>query len=378
MTPALSVLIPVRTADFALYRKRLALRSTLDLTEIESIVIDDGSPQDAAAEIATFCADQGFQYLRLDTGNQPFSLARSRNAGLHAAGSHAVYMDDADLIYRGDFFQAVTAQINLLEETPFNFLSIPAVYLTATATKKVFADNCLDKSYGRVINALLLEDPKGSLSNSVVESYAPASGVIALNRDLALRTGAYDEAFTGWGGEDRDFIFRLLCSNEKIARPSHFNKTKSWDMNDTLAFEGWRALHRVHGEFMARHGLYAVHLHHEKMAWRSPIASGRNMRMAAEKALAMQPNEREDKQVFDLRQSVLFDIYRTNDLYSSMGSTHSLMTRVQEVNRLKEQVHGVVRPLHKKLRKLLISPMGFLADSRFRSLRAVARFFSGK
>lgn len=377
MTPALSVLIPVRTADFAFYRKRLALRAALDLAGIETMVIDDGSPQDAAVEIARFCANQGFHYLRLETGDQPFSLARSRNAGLRAAGSPTVYMDDADLIYRHDFFQAVTAQVKLLAQTPFTFLSIPAIYLTAAATEKVFSDNCLDTSYVQVVNALLLEDPKGSLSNSVVESYAPASGVIVLNRELALRTGAYDESFSGWGGEDRDFIFRLLCSNEKIGLPSHFNETKSWNMNDTLAFEGWRSLHRLHGEFMARHGLYAVHLHHEKLVWRSPVSSGRNMRMAAEKALATPAAGRAGKQVFDLRQSVLFDIYRTNDLSRATGTTRSLMARVQSVNRLKERRQGMARPLSKKLRKLLVSPMSFLTDSRFSSLRALARFFRG-
>jgi len=159
MTPALSVLIPVRTVDFAFYRKRLALRAALDLDGIETMVIDDGSPQNAAVEIATFCADQGFQYLRLDTGDQPFSLARSRNAGLRAAGSPAVYMDDADLIYRRDFFQDVVAQLNGLAQTPFSFLSMPAVYLTAGASAKVFTDACLGESYVQVVHALLLEDP---------------------------------------------------------------------------------------------------------------------------------------------------------------------------------------------------------------------------
>ena len=38
----LSVLVPLRTEDFAFYKARLALRSALDLAGVETIVIDDG------------------------------------------------------------------------------------------------------------------------------------------------------------------------------------------------------------------------------------------------------------------------------------------------------------------------------------------------
>jgi predicted glycosyltransferase involved in capsule biosynthesis len=375
MATALSVLIPLRTDDFAFYRARLALRAALNLADVETIVVDDGSPQSVAAEISGFCATQGFQYLRLATGDQPFSFARSRNAGLRAASSPSVYMDDADLIYRRDFFQAVVAQLNGLAQTPFSFLSMPAVYLTAGASAKVFADACLDASYLQVVHALLLEDPKGSPANAVVESYAPASGVIALSRELALRTGGYDESFSGWGGEDRDFIFRLLCANEQMSLPASFNETKSWNLNDTLAFEGWRALHRLHGEFMARQGLYAVHLHHKKLPWRGPVSSGRNMRLAAEKALSMQVANLPMAGRMDLRHSVLFDVYRAHDLLGATGSPGALMERLNAANRLKARTQGHVRPWHKKLQKLLVSPLGFFADSRYGLLRALARLF---
>lgn len=373
MITSLSVLIPLRTDNFAFYRKRLVLRDALDLAEIETIIIDDGSSQDVAVEIAKFCADRSFKYVRLETHNLPFSLARSRNAGLQVASSPAVYMDDADLVYRYDFFQAVVAQVKLLEKTPFNFLSIPAVYLTASATEKVFSDGCLDTSYLQVMHALLLEDPKGSSANSVVESYAPASGVIALNRELAMVTGAYDESFSGWGGEDRDFIFRLLCNNEKIGIPPSFNETKSWNLNDTLAFEGWRALHRLHGEFMARHGLYAVHLHHDKLPWRGTVSSVRNMRLAAEKAMAIKVDDLPKAGRFDWRSSVLFDIYRTSSLLNAEGSPDVLINLINKSNRARVYAQGTKRSTQAKLRKFMTSPVTFFSDSRFVFLRALAR-----
>jgi len=373
---SLSVLVPLRTDDFAFYRSKLVLRDALDLSDVETVVVDDGSAPVAAAQIEEFCHQRGYVYVRLDTVNEPFSLSRARNAGLRAARSEFVYMDDADLVYPHSFFQAVQVQLRLLHHTPFNFLGVPAVYLTAAASASVVADASLDASYPRVVQALLLEDPKGGPKNEVVQSYAPASGVLALRRELALQLGGYDETFVGWGGEDRDFVFRLLAANQQLPLPDRFRQTETWNLNDTLLFQGWRALHRLHGEFMARQGLYAVHLHHEKLSWRRPVSSGRNMQLAAENALATPVVERVEGQVFDLRQSVLFDIYRKNDLLDSADS-RSLMERLQEANRLKERVRGVQRPLSKKLRKLMISPLDFFADSRFWSLRAVAKFFRG-
>lgn len=376
MASGLSVLVPVRTDDFAFYRKRLALRAALDLNQVETVIIDDGSPPAVAAEIADFCAAQSFEYLRMETADRPFSLARSRNAGVQAARSSWVYMDDADLVYRRDFFQEVIAQLKLLYQTPFNFVSIPAVYLTADASTQVFKDGCLDPSYRQVVHALLLENPKGSSKNRVVESYAPASGVVALSKGLALQVGGYDESFSGWGGEDRDFIFRLLCANEKIGLPENFNETRSWNLNDTLAFDGWRSLHRLHGEFMARQDMYAVHLHHKRQAWRTEISSAKNMRLADGKALSVKMTDLPMRERFDWMQSVLFDSYRLHGVLRKKNKKNASSASVNDVGRLRDAASGKEYSLRKKMRKFLISPAGFLRDSRYAALRVLARFVS--
>jgi predicted glycosyltransferase involved in capsule biosynthesis len=374
-SPLLSVVVPLRTDDFAFYSARLMLRDALVLENVETVVVDDGSSAAVAVQIESFCKQRGYAYVRLESSSQPFSLSRARNAGLRAACGEFVYLDDADLVYITGFFQAVLNQLQLLHATPFNFLSVPAVYLTAAASSQVFADGGLNGSYPRVVQALLLEDPKGGPRNEVVEHYAPASGVMALRRDLALQVGGYDEAFTGWGGEDRDFVFRLLAINAKLPLPAAFRTTEPWNLNDTLVFQGWRSLHRIHGEFLARQGLYAVHLHHEKLAWRKPMASGTNMKRAAEKALNTPVAERLANELFDLKSSLLFDVYRASSLLEYEDAHVELMDSVHEINRAKEVSQKVRRPLGSKLRKLLMSPRAFLGDSRFAALRAVSRLF---
>ena len=372
--PLMSVVVPLRTDDFAFYSKRLALRDSLFLKNIQTVVVDDGSSDKAAAEINFFCKERGYEYIRLESGSQPFSLSRARNAGLQAAQSEFIYFDDADLVYTEAFFQSLLNQLKLIDRTPFNFFSLPTIYLTEAGSGQVIANNVVDTIYPRVLQALLLEDPKGGPANEMIESYAPASGVLVLRRDLALQLGGYDESFVGWGGEDRDFIFRLLAINDKLPLPSAFNQTEPWNLNDTLVFQGWRSLHRIHGEFMARQGLYALHLYHEKLDWRKPFASAQNMKRAAEKAMLITKAERMAERVFDLQSSILFDTYRSSQLLWHKDLTSELIERMNEVNRIKEKLPGAKQDFWKKFRKFMESPRSFLADSRYRLFRAASHF----
>src|SRR5690606_15498515 len=109
----------------------------------------------------------------------------------------------------------------------------------------------------------------GSEDNATIEHFAPATGILAMRRKLAYRVGLYDTAFEGWGGEDRDLAFRLLFANDKITKPELFGTTKPWNLNTTSAFEGWRSLYRLHGDYLSRKGLYGYHLYHPKNEWRA-------------------------------------------------------------------------------------------------------------
>ncbi len=375
--PKLSVVIPLRTNGFDFYRSRLLLRDKLRMRQIETLVVDDGSPEPVAKQIEDFCIERSYRYVRLDTQENSFSLSRARNAGLTAAQGKFVYMDDADLAYPCNFFESVVSQLQVLENTPFNFLSFPAVYLAESASAKVLEDQNFDSAYPRIIQALLLEDPKGSPRNLIVKNYAPASGVVALRRDLALSLGGYDEEFSGWGGEDRDFVFRLLADNPEIELPASFCDTESWNLNDTLIYRGWRSLHRLHGEFMARQGLYAVHLYHPDNAWRSQFSSARNMKRAAVKTRKTTIVDRRFESSFDLRNSILFDIYRASALVEKTDeSTVHLPELIQVANRTKDIIRKDKVKLSKnKVRKLLVSPRTFFADSRFLFFRVFARIF---
>lgn len=276
----LTLIIAVRTSDFSDYAKRLQLRDALDLANVDTILVDDGSPASVSTEVEAFCRERGYNYIRLQTEEFPFSLSRARNAGIDTSSTEWICFEDIDLAYRSDFYQRLMRELDLLEETPFNFLTVPAVYLSAAQSERVFA-NGMDAEYERALTAALLEDPRGHDINSSLQHYAPASSVVAVRRKTALYVGAFDENFAGWGGEDRDFVFRLLLVNDRIEKPSEFQVTKTWNLNDTTQFDGWRALYRMHGDYLARKGMYAFHLFHEILSWRSGQS---NIKLASEKA----------------------------------------------------------------------------------------------
>jgi predicted glycosyltransferase involved in capsule biosynthesis len=284
--PLLTIILAVRTSDFAFYESRLKLRDRCDLSGVSTVVVDDGSPEQESLRIKSFCEARNWQYVYIDSGHIPFCLSRARNFGLQWANSEWIYIDDADMAYPQDFFQKLIDELFLLDQTPFNFLTIPAVYLTADATSQVQETVEIDSHIPWLLSRTLLENPRGSPeSNSAIQSFSPASAMLAMRRKTALTAGAYDTDFEGWGGEDRDFVFRLLALNTKLAKPKKFADTKNWSLNDTHCFEGWRSLYRLLGDYMTRKGFYAFHLFHEPNAWREPKSATKNLEHAKRKAI---------------------------------------------------------------------------------------------
>ena len=281
----LSVILPVRTDDFAFYAERLKFRDNCDLTDVSTVLVDDGSPEGVSREIEAFCGERDWQYVFVNTREDKFSSPRARNVGIQVATSEWIFSDDADIIYERDFFQRLLKELAILDETPFNFLTIPAIYLSRSASERISSSGEIDSHIPWLLSRTLTEDSRGNCENNqVVQHFAPASGILAARRKTVLQAGAYDTAFEGWGGEDRDLVFRLLQLNPYLVKPREFEVTKNWNLNDTCQYEGWRALYRLVGDYMARKGFYAFHQYHDRNVWRADAGAKANLKLAAEKA----------------------------------------------------------------------------------------------
>ena len=194
-------------------------------------------------------------------------------------------MEDADIVYAPDTFQRLIRETELLEETPFNFLSIPTIYVAEGPSAEVITTGYLTETMAeRLVTKMLVSSPLDTAEGIDIQHFIPASGLILTRRDTALGVGAYDEAFQGWGGEDRDFIYRLLHANPQLNRPASFYATINDNMNRIHEFKGWRAAFRLHGDYLAAKGIYAFHLYHPKLGWKNQEGTRANIAYAAQKA----------------------------------------------------------------------------------------------
>jgi hypothetical protein len=196
-------------------------------------------------------------------------------------------MEDVDIVYANDFYSRLIVEVDLLEETPFNFLSVPVVYLKEDISESIFQSGYIDGYIPQILTAAQFENPKGGDQNRIVESFSPATALFVVRKCTLMHVGAYDEYFEGWGGEDRDVAYRLLSFNDKLKKPEEFEITKNWNLNDTSEYKGWRSAYRLTGDYLAAKGFYGFHLFHEKLDWRTNAGGVQNINFAKDKAVAL-------------------------------------------------------------------------------------------
>ncbi|TWG96698.1 putative glycosyltransferase involved in capsule biosynthesis [Mesorhizobium sp. J18] len=288
----LSVIIPLRANENIDVIERLCWKAIPEDSQIEVVISDDGSSN--ARAIKSLCNSRGWRYVRLRTADAPFSLSRARNAGIRAAMGEYLYFEDVDFLHRGDFYQNLLDLLPSFDEAPFNFASIPTLFLTDNASNKLIENITDRKEFDRIFTSYIQRLPftNPDEPNDLCNSYAIIGSNILLRRDLCFHIGLFDEFFNGWGGEDRDFVFRLLHHNSHLLRPANFSSTKNWKPHRTNAFEGWRSVYRLHGDWLKSLGIYAVHIYHPENAWKEPEIRRLNFEYAERKATEIETGRR--------------------------------------------------------------------------------------
>lgn len=188
----------------------LTLASTARQTLMpdEVIIADDGSGPATRAVI-----ERWRQRLPLEHVWQPdegFRVARSRNNAIAAARSDYIICMDGDMILHPRFVEDHAACAR-----PDVFIQGVRPRLSQAATAALLRTGGIDVplfSPGMERRAYAIRSPLLSRVASRVESRL--AGIQGCNQSYwrrhALQINGYDERFTGWGPEDREFAARLL------------------------------------------------------------------------------------------------------------------------------------------------------------------------
>lgn len=233
--------------------------------DVYYIIVDSSCDKNTNNKVKNICHKNEWDYIYIGA-DANFNHSKNRNAGIKAAKTEFIIFEDIDLIQDLHFYENIRTQLlNKWNNIPFNFVSIPVAYLSRDLSTKIINE---EVNIGDVCDII-----KNALSfnydvDKYIDHYIPQSSVLILKRTLALFVGGFDENFTLWGGEDRDFVFRMLACNTRIALPKDFSYTSTEYGHNINKYVGWKSLWTIHGDYGYEKGFMSFHLYHEERTWR--------------------------------------------------------------------------------------------------------------
>ncbi|MEM6603765.1 MAG: glycosyltransferase [Pseudomonadota bacterium] len=263
MQTFLSVIVSVRlTEEREDILERLSFAKS-HLTEsnienIEHILVDDGSQSDKAAQLKERCTELNISYLSTEASpDSMFNLARARNFGAQQASGRFILFLDADILPYPGFYNDIFKEIELqtLEKRSDLFLMCPVLYFkeetlpayqqTPDRFKKDFLQNILLEGHMQTIDYV---------------SYG--TSCILTDRLYYLSIGGQNTQFEGWGYEDYEFTTRMIALAPLFPHPRHYTHMGGNFMT-LRTYEGWKAVYRLYGLWLARKGMFLIHVPHK-------------------------------------------------------------------------------------------------------------------
>ncbi|MDO6589462.1 glycosyltransferase [Loktanella sp. D2R18] len=256
----LSIIVPFRdegVAEWYLPRLEALCSQFPKLDDMEFIVVDSGSVDDAQEKCRNICQKTGVAYHYHDTAGQTFSIGAARDFGACKASGRAVTFFDIDWRVPDDFWPRLLSFMKTygISDYKKRFFVIPALYLTETGTQE-FQETNDDNRFQEFYLRWLMGDTDS------IQNMAPCSSVMVVDRYHYLSIGGHNPAFKGHGFEDFELLHRLLEEEGRLPKPDVFQKdAKTWD---TATYNGFRSRLALLGRPAMLSNLFVVHLWHPR------------------------------------------------------------------------------------------------------------------
>ncbi|WP_084186861.1 glycosyltransferase [Andreprevotia chitinilytica] len=256
----ISVVIPTyNRAELLRYTLESLRQQTLDKTQFEVIVVDDGGSDNSEAVVKEFADDLNVKYFwQEDDG---FRAGKARNIGTAiAVGKYIVYIDTGVLMAT----YALEEHLRIHQSAAYPTVIIGYVYGFEIDNEMV--DKIIDVIDYRDADATInyLHEHKAldirqrqydELGENITNWPAPFDILwtchVSAEREELLKAGLFDEAFNSWGGEDVDLGVRLylnknLFTMERTACSFHWpHKKEVADHKESSA----NAAERIHNKY---------------------------------------------------------------------------------------------------------------------------------
>ena len=198
--PPLAVIVPVdlarRPRHLLARLDTLAAHPGMEAIEIVVAHNDRGTRHDRALRRRM----AAFAHVTLASAphyDGPVNCARLRNQAVAAAAAPVLMLLDADIHPDPALFLACAG---LVAGGAIPLAMLPCLYLSQWASRRLQAGRM---SAQEIVAAYL------AFSRRHFQHMASPSSIVALRREDYWRAGGFDEAFTGHGYEDFDFLLRL-------------------------------------------------------------------------------------------------------------------------------------------------------------------------
>jgi chondroitin synthase len=207
--PCVSVVIPYYRRHRTILQSLYAMtRLDYDLSKIEILVVDDGSPDEDKPNLDPFQSSLDIKYLYLQ--DEGYRVSAVRNLGVACAKYDYILIVDCDIVVSPKF---MTAHINILRQSK-NVISIglrdsydtPIGIEPIEFSKHSTKDLNVPKLKRDWRLAKLEKSTDNPTSNAAWRLCS--GGNMGFHKSLFKKIGRFNERFVFWGGEDNEWAYR--------------------------------------------------------------------------------------------------------------------------------------------------------------------------
>jgi predicted glycosyltransferase involved in capsule biosynthesis len=256
----LSVIIPIRVCsdrEYVLSNLKRQLAETLEVKLVNFLIVDSGSNEHYSRILKSICKGHNVKYLFHDTRGETFSVGAARDFGAQYALSDIIMFMDVDLAWDNSFYEKMVDEIRLRKMTVYinSFFLVPCFYLSEKGSNE-FLEIDRKLAFHQVRRWHEYQ------TFGKIDSYAPSTSVMVVNRDHYLSLGGHRTEFYGHGCEDFELIHRLAVNFPKYSRPKNYYLNNGH--YESIEYEGFRALFGLYGEIAMRSSLFLIHIWHPR------------------------------------------------------------------------------------------------------------------